>query len=129
MIESWKKVAKALKRQTLALYFAYRDPRVPWFAKAWILLVIAYAFSPIDLIPDFIPVLGYLDDLVIIPFGVWVAVRMIPSEVMLESRSRAETHEGKPVFRQMAWIVVLIWLVVIVWLVWTVWVRVSGDNF
>jgi uncharacterized membrane protein YkvA (DUF1232 family) len=110
----WKKKAEALKAQTIALYFAWRDPRVPWYAKGWIALVVAYAFSPIDLIPDFIPVLGYLDDLVIVPLGVYLALRMIPAQVMQEcqDKARQQLDEAQPKFRWMGVIVVVIWLVV-----------------
>ncbi len=110
----WKKKAEALKTQTIALYFAWRDPRVPWYAKGWIALVVAYAFSPIDLIPDFIPVLGYLDDLVIVPLGVYLALRMIPAQVMQEcqDKARQQLNEAHPKFRWMGVIVVVIWLVV-----------------
>jgi uncharacterized membrane protein YkvA (DUF1232 family) len=110
---AWKQKAQALKVETLALYFAYRDPRVPWYARVWIGVVIAYAFSPIDLIPDFIPVLGYLDDLVLIPLGVLLALKMIPMQVMAESRLRAQEHanEGKPHYKIMIGIILLIWVV------------------
>jgi uncharacterized membrane protein YkvA (DUF1232 family) len=110
-MESWKEKARELKVQTLALYFAYRDPRVPWYAKGWIAMVVAYAFSPIDLIPDFIPVLGYLDDLVLIPLGVALALKMIPGEVMEESRVKARDalEADKPEFRFMTWVIVAIW--------------------
>jgi len=78
-----------LKKETHALYLASRHPRTPWYAKAFIAAVVAYAVSPIDLIPDFIPVLGYLDDLVLVPLGIAVALRMIPPPVMAECRVRA----------------------------------------
>ncbi len=111
----WKQKARELKLQTYALYFAYRDPRVPWYAKGFILLVVAYAFSPIDLIPDFIPLLGYLDDLVLIPLGVWLALRMIPSEVMAENRAKAaeQLGSGKPVFRSMGVVIITIWIMAV----------------
>jgi uncharacterized membrane protein YkvA (DUF1232 family) len=114
LVTFWKKKAEALKAQTIALYFAWRDPRVPWYAKGWIALVVAYAFSPIDLIPDFIPVLGYLDDLVIVPLGVYLALRMIPAQVMQEcqDKARQQLDEAQPKFRWMGVIVVVIWLVV-----------------
>ncbi len=111
-VDRWKKQAGELKLQTYALYLAYRDPRTPWYAKAWAGLVVAYAFSPIDLIPDFIPVLGYLDDLLLVPLGIALALRMIPVEVMAAARQRAEQalDSRQPVNR---WIVVLI---VVVWI-------------
>jgi len=81
--------ARARRQETLALYFALRDPRVPWYARLLAAGVVAYALSPIDLIPDFIPVLGYLDDLVVVPLGIALALRLIPPEVMAEARYRA----------------------------------------
>ncbi len=111
----WKQKARWLKLQTYALYFAYRDARTPWYARAFSVLVVAYAFSPIDLIPDFIPVLGYLDDLVIIPLGVWLAMKLIPSPVMADCRQRAEASlgEGKSRFKFMAVIFIAVWVVVV----------------
>src|SRR5688572_31570552 len=81
--------ARELKRETLALYFACRDPRTPWFAKAVAAVIVAYALSPIDLIPDFIPVLGYLDDLVIVPAGLMLTARLIPADLLREFRAQA----------------------------------------
>lgn len=89
-LDRWKQRARTLKQETYALYLAYRDPRVPWYAKVWAACVVAYAFSPLDLIPDFIPVLGYLDDLILVPAGMALALRMIPAEVVAESRLRAQ---------------------------------------
>lgn len=88
--------AKRLKTELRALYLAYRDPRVPWYARAFAILVVAYAFSPIDLIPDPIPVLGYLDDLILVPLGIALAVRMIPNTVLAECRARARHGELDP---------------------------------
>lgn len=85
----WKTAARSLTRSIAALYFACLDPRTPWYAKLLALAVVAYAFSPIDLIPDPIPVLGYLDDLLLLPLGVWVAVRLIPPAVMDAAQARA----------------------------------------
>jgi len=108
----WKQRARQLKAETYALYLAYRDPRTPWFAQIFAAIVVGYAFSPIDLIPDFIPVLGYLDDLVLVPFGIWLALKMIPPEVMAESRARAQETlaNGNPVSRAAAVVIVAIWL-------------------
>ncbi len=112
-LEEWRRRAGRLKAETYALYLAYGDPRVPLHAKLFAALVVAYAFSPIDLIPDPIPVLGYLDDLVLIPLGVALAVRLIPEEVLSESRQRAremvERGEG-PVSRAAAAVIVALWL-------------------
>lgn len=106
----WRDAARALKRETYTLYFASRDPRVPVVAKVLAAIVVAYAFSPIDLIPDFIPVLGYVDDLILIPLGVLVVRALIPDAVLEECRQRALTLEGKPVNRAGAVAVVLVWL-------------------
>ena len=111
-IEHWEKRAKELKRETYALYLAYRDPRVPWYAKVVCACTVGYALSPIDLIPDFIPVLGYLDDLIIVPAGLALAIKLIPEEVMCECRSRAEVkmnQEGPKNYIAAA-IIAAIWL-------------------
>src|ERR1700756_3364630 len=89
-MEKWKQWARLIKRDAHALYLAACDPRVPWYAKAMALAVAAYALSPIDLIPDFIPVVGYLDDLIIVPLGIALVVRMIPPQIMTEHRTLAE---------------------------------------
>ena len=110
--ESWKRRARQLKAETYALYLAYRDPRVPWYARVFAAAVVAYALSPIDLIPDPIPVLGYLDDLVLIPIGIALALRMIPPDVMAECRERAhaEINAGKPTNWVAAAVIVAIWV-------------------
>src|SRR5437667_10885356 len=90
LLETWKRQARLLKLEAYALYLACRDPRVPWYAKAFAACVAGYAFSPIDIIPDPIPVLGYLDDLVLVPLGVLVVRRMIPKPVLDECRQRAK---------------------------------------
>ncbi len=109
-IERWKQQAKHLKVEVFALYLAYQDPRVPWYARVWAVCVVGYAFSPIDLIPDFIPVLGYLDDLILVPLGIALAIRMIPPDIMTESREKAKeiVHQGKPVSRIAAAIIIVI---------------------
>lgn len=120
---TWKRWAGQLKSETHALYLAYRDPRVPWYAKLFVALVVGYAFSPIDLIPDSIPVLGYLDDLILVPLGVALAVRMIPEELLSESRDRAremvESGE-RPVSRTAAAVIVALWLALAVLAVYVV---------
>jgi uncharacterized membrane protein YkvA (DUF1232 family) len=108
--ERLKRWAAGLKREVYALYLAYRDPRVPWYAKVFAAVVVGYAFSPIDLVPDPIPVLGYLDDLVLVPLGVAIAIRMIPPEVMEECREEARKADGRPVNRVAAAVVVAVWL-------------------
>ena len=108
----WRQRARQLKTETYALYLAYRDPRTPWYARAFAACVVGYAFSPIDLIPDPIPVLGYLDDLILVPLGIALAIRMIPPPVLAECRQQAQAlmAEGKPVNRAAAVVVVAIWL-------------------
>ena len=91
MLDQFKARAKTLKREVIAVYLAARDPRTPWYAKGVVFLTVAYMFSPIDLIPDFVPLLGYLDDLLIVPGGIWLAIRLIPSEGMKEARATAAT--------------------------------------
>ena len=110
-LEEWKQWAGRLKSETYALYLAYGDPRMPWYAKLFAALVVGYAFSPIDLIPDAIPVLGYLDDLILVPLGVALAIRMIPDEVLKDCREKARAAEGRPVNRVAAVIVVAVWVV------------------
>jgi uncharacterized membrane protein YkvA (DUF1232 family) len=110
ILEKWKVQARKLKRETLTLYFACRHREVPWYAKVFTACVVAYAFSPIDLIPDFIPVLGYLDDLLIVPLGIWLSVKMIPEAVLSECRQQAEAAMEKPTNWVAAAIIVLIWL-------------------
>ena len=109
LVQRWQTAARALKRELYALYLASRDPRTPWYAKAAIAGVLAYALSPIDLIPDFIPVLGYLDDLVLLPAGIWVALRLIPPTVMAESRARAEEAVRLPASKAGLIVVLCLW--------------------
>jgi len=113
LLDSWKRRASQLRVETYAIWLAYKDPRVPWYARAFAACVVGYAFSPIDLIPDPIPVLGYLDDLVLIPQGIGLALRMIPPEVMVECRQRAEAamSEGKPTNRKAAAAIVTLWVI------------------
>lgn len=89
-IRTWRQRARRLKMETYAITLAYRDPRTPWYARLFAACVVGYAFSPIDLIPDFIPVLGYLDDLVLVPLGIALAVRMIPPHVLADCRLQAQ---------------------------------------
>jgi uncharacterized membrane protein YkvA (DUF1232 family) len=116
MLVRWKSRARKLKGETYALYLAYRDPRTPWVARLFSALVVAYAFSPIDLIPDPIPVLGYLDDLILVPLGVYLAVKMIPPDVLEECRDQSESvmAQGKPVNMAAAAVIVAIWLLLAV---------------
>jgi uncharacterized membrane protein YkvA (DUF1232 family) len=110
MLEALRQRARALKRETYALYLAYRDPRTPWFARVVAACVVAYAFSPIDLIPDFVPLLGYLDDLILVPLGIALALRLIPAEVMAESRARATEAAERPTSWGAAIIIVTLWV-------------------
>ena len=114
--ESWKRRAKQLESETYTLYLAYKDPRVPWYAKAFAALLVGYVFSPIDPIPDFIPVVGLLDELVVVPLGVILARKMIPEEVLAECRQKSweATREDKPVKRAAAVVVVAVWLLLAV---------------
>ncbi len=110
LIEQLKQKAKHLKRETTALYFAYRDPRTPWYARAFSALVVAYLFSPIDLIPDFIPILGYLDDLVLVPLGIRLALKMIPPKVMVDARKSAENPiKNKTIGLVFTLLILLVW--------------------
>lgn len=114
-IDAWKQRVRQLKAETYALYLAYRDPRVPWYARLLAAVVVGYAFCPIDLIPDFVPVLGYLDDLILVPLGIALVLKWIPREVMTEARARAreEMAEDRPVNRAAAIVVVSIWLLLV----------------
>jgi uncharacterized membrane protein YkvA (DUF1232 family) len=115
--------AGALKTETAALYLAMRDPRTPWYARAIALLTLAYALSPIDLIPDFVPLLGYLDDLIIVPAGIALALRQIPVEVMEDARLAAASNSGG--FRRLGWVgagfITIIWLILLFWLLRWLW--------
>ena len=113
MLDRLKARTRELKREAYAIYIAARDPRTPWYVKALVLFVVAHTFSPIDLIPDFIPVLGYLDDLIITPGGIWLAVRLIPPEVMVEARATATTRDvDGSVGKVGAVIIISVWIVV-----------------
>ena len=112
VLSSLRGWAKELKQHTLVAYFAARDPRTPWLARGLALLVAAYALSPIDLIPDFIPVLGYLDDLVIVPLGLVLVLRLLPEEVKRSAREQAAALAARPTSRTMAVAIVAIWLLV-----------------
>ena len=111
-LERVKERARRLKSETLALYLAARDPKTPWYAKLLIAGIVAYAFSPIDLIPDFVPVLGYLDDLILIPAGIALAIRWVPRQVWVECRVRAggAAGYGLPVSRVAGAVIIVIWL-------------------
>jgi uncharacterized membrane protein YkvA (DUF1232 family) len=111
MIARLRDWARLIKRDVHALYLASRDPRVPWYAKTLAIAVAAYAVSPIDLIPDFIPVLGYLDDIIMVPLGVMLVVRLIPPEIMAEHRALALATQDRPTSRVAAAVIVSIWVI------------------
>jgi uncharacterized membrane protein YkvA (DUF1232 family) len=113
--------AKSLKLDVLALWLAARDPRVPWYAKALCAAVAAYALSPIDLIPDFVPVLGYLDDLILLPLGIMLAIRLIPTGLMAEFRMMAQRQAERPASRWAAIAIVALWLAASTMLLWICW--------
>ena len=126
IINRLKQWARDIKRDVIALWIAARDPRVPWYAKAVAGLVAAYALSPIDLIPDFIPIIGYLDDLVIVPAGILLAVKLTPPDLMEEFRQQATLREGRPMSRAGAAAVVVIWIAAASWLAWWFWPQASA---
>lgn len=111
-MQTWKQRVRQLKKETYAIYLACKDPRVPWYARVFAGFVVAYAFSPIDLIPDVIPILGYLDDLVLVPLGIILVLKMIPPVVLEECREKAEVliTQGKPTSILAAIVIVAIWL-------------------
>jgi len=113
-LAAWRDRARFLKREISALYLAAKDPRVPWYAKVLAACVVAYAFSPIDLIPDPIPVLGYLDDLVLLPLGIALVLRLVPAEVLDDCRRRAESGRARPVSWTAAAVIVAVWIAVAV---------------
>jgi uncharacterized membrane protein YkvA (DUF1232 family) len=108
-VKAW---ARTLRRDAHAVWLAGRDPRTPWYAKVLALAVAGYAFSPIDLIPDFIPVIGWLDDLILVPIGLWLVLKLVPPEVLEEHRAAAEAAAGKPVSKMAAICVICIWFII-----------------
>jgi uncharacterized membrane protein YkvA (DUF1232 family) len=112
VLESWKHRVSQLKRETYAVYLAYRDPRTPWYAKILGALVVGYAFSPIDLVPDVVPILGYLDDLILVPLGIFLALKIIPPAVLDECREQAGqvVGQGEPTNWAAAVVIAIIWL-------------------
>ena len=120
--ETWKTRARRLKTELVALSIAYRDPRTPWYAKVVAACVVGYALSPLDLIPDPIPVLGYLDDLILLPLGVALAIRLIPRQVLEDARTAARDPERPraPANRVAAAAIVLVWLALAAITVWLV---------
>ncbi|MED3997419.1 DUF1232 domain-containing protein [Peribacillus frigoritolerans] len=117
MFDKIKTWARSLKRQIFILYFACKDKRVPWYAKVFTACVVAYAFSPIDIIPDFIPILGYLDDVILVPIGIMIALKMIPKSVLTDCEVKAEEmmKKGKPKNWIVGSLIVMIWVLIIIW--------------
>lgn len=103
--------ARALKRDAYALYYAVRDPRTPWYVKLLAGMMVAYALSPIDLIPDFLPLIGYLDELILLPAVMWIALRLVPPEALADARLRAAAAAERPVSRVAAAVIVALWVV------------------
>ena len=120
---TWTARLRALKRESLVVYYAARDPRLPWHVRLLALAVAAYALSPIDLIPDFIPVLGYLDDLVLVPLGVALVVKLTPADVLADARERAAHAARRPVSVVAAAVIVLVWIaaLALAWRGWRHW--------
>lgn len=110
--------AKTLKRQVMVLWFGCRHPQTPWLPKVVAIAVVAYALSPIDLIPDFIPVLGYLDDVILLPLGIWLVIKLMPAHVLEECRHQAlaweSSQQPRPVNRVAAMAIILIWVALLV---------------
>jgi uncharacterized membrane protein YkvA (DUF1232 family) len=107
--------ATRLKRELYTLYLASRDHRMPWYAKMFVICIVAYALSPIDLIPDPIPVLGYVDDLLLLPLGIYLALKMIPNEILMECREKAQTMTTQmPRSRMAAAVILFFWIVLFV---------------
>ena len=118
MLAQLKSRARALKNEAFAVYLAAKDPRTPWYVRALVFFVVAHTFSPIDLIPDFIPILGYLDDLLITPGGLWLAVKLIPAEVLEDARGRVATSGvERSVGFVGAGLIVAVWIVGLVGLI------------
>jgi uncharacterized membrane protein YkvA (DUF1232 family) len=113
--------ARAIKKDVLTLYIAARDPRVPWHVKAAAMAIAAYAFSPIDLIPDFIPVLGYLDEVIILPVAIALVIRMIPDPLLAEFREAAQKRSERPVSRVAAAAIIVLWIAAVGLCLWALW--------
>jgi uncharacterized membrane protein YkvA (DUF1232 family) len=111
-VHSWKTKSKRLKNEIDALYLACKHPRTPWYTKAFAVLILGYALSPIDLMPDFIPVVGYLDDLVIVPAGIVLLMKMIPKDVLQECREKAQADPAGS--KKKNWIAAMV--VIVIWL-------------
>jgi uncharacterized membrane protein YkvA (DUF1232 family) len=128
----WRERARNLKRDVVAMALALRDPRVPWYAKAVGACVVAYALSPIDLIPDFVPVLGLLDDLVLVPLGLMLVLRLIPADILAEHRIAAVAIAERPVSRAGAVAVIVVWVLgaalLVSWVGWAFGITMIGGS-
>jgi len=120
--------AKALKRDVVALWIAARDPRTPWYATAVASVVAAYALSPIDLIPDFVPILGYVDDVIVVPLGIALAIRLIPAGLMAEYRQQAAAQEDRPRSMAAAAIIVALWILALVIAAYWIYLTFGGQQ-
>jgi uncharacterized membrane protein YkvA (DUF1232 family) len=124
MLSHMKIWARRLRRDSHAIYLASRDPRVPWYVKILAVAVAGYALSPIDLIPDFIPVVGYLDDLIIVPLGIGLVVSLIPKEIMVECRTKADEAGQRPVSRAGMIAIIMVWIAaaaILGWMIYAYW--------
>jgi len=111
MLKALRDKARLIKRETVTLYYAARDAHMPWYAKLYLGIVVAYALSPIDLIPDFLPVLGFLDEVILLPFALALGLKMLPAEVVQRARTRADAAHARPRSVTAAVVIVLLWLV------------------
>jgi len=127
-VAGWRERLRALKRESLVVWYAARDPRLPWPVRLLALAVAAYALSPIDLIPDFIPVLGYLDDLVLVPLGVALVVKLTPAAILADARARAAVTAARPTSTAAAIVIVVLWLLALLacGLAWMHWRAARG---
>jgi uncharacterized membrane protein YkvA (DUF1232 family) len=117
-MRAWKRKVKALKQDLFILYLAYKDPRISWLLRLFTLCVVAYAFSPIDLIPDFIPIFGYIDDLVLVPLGIYLALKWMPNEIIEEYRAQAKelAKKEKPKNWIVGGLIIFLYVVLFIWL-------------
>lgn len=120
MMQALKRWAKTIKRDAHAIYLAARDPRTPWYAKALAMAVAGYALSPIDLIPDFIPIIGFLDDAILLPLGILAVIKLVPPEVMMEAREKAALMAERPVSKRAVYVIVATWIAAIALIGWFV---------
>ncbi len=118
MLSRFRRFARRLKHDSHAIYLASRDPRVPWYVKFLAIAVAAYALSPIDLIPDFIPIIGYFDDFIIVPLGIWLVISLIPDEIMVEYRAKASEAQLRPTSTAGMIAMILLWIVAASALAW-----------